>query len=311
MELSTITQEQVNYYLTYLKTSRDLSLHTFKAYQCDINHFYRWYTENSCCELSNLTLESYLTYLRNLLKPASLKRKYISLKIFFDFLVTRNHLTTNPLDTILYSAPPIKRLPKTLTSIEVQRLLTAPLKELKDSSSPYYSILIKRNIAILLLLYSTGMRIGEVTSLNLDKIDLTDRIIRIHGKGNKERMMFISSEDVLSKLQDWLHVRNELNPKTTSFFLNKYGDRLSIYSIENIFKKYQVLANINPSATPHYLRHTFATQLLSNGADLRAVQELLGHSSILTTQIYTEVSISRKKAVLLKYNGINDLDLLF
>ena len=99
----------------------------------------------------------------------------------------------------------------------------------------------------------------------------------------------------------------EMSPTTTALFINRYGNRLSIYSIENIFYKYRDLSNINPNATPHYLRHSFATQLLNNGAGIRDVQELLGHSSIVTTQIYTEISTARKKEVLMKYNGRNRL----
>ncbi|MFC6652485.1 tyrosine-type recombinase/integrase [Paenibacillus rhizoplanae] len=110
-------------------------------------------------------------------------------------------------------------------------------------------------------------------------------------------------------MNSWLSLREELNPKSDALFINKYGDRLSIYSIEDIYAKYRDLANISKKSTPHYLRHSFATHLLNNGADLRSVQEILGHTNVSTTQIYTEVSVERKKEVLNKFNARNNLKL--
>ena len=130
-------------------------------------------------------------------------------------------------------------------------------------------------------------------------------MILIHGKGNKERLTYLPSSIVNESLRDYMKIRSQIRTESQAIFLNKYGSRLSIFSIENIFKKYRSLANINPHSTPHYLRHTFATKLLDNGADLRSVQELLGHASI----IYTAVSLQRKKAVMDNFNIMNELKL--
>ena len=126
---------------------------------------------------------------------------------------------------------------------------------------------------------------------------------------SKERLLYISSMEVREKMARWLEIREEMAPSDHAVFLNKYGDRISIYGIEKIFYKYRDMAGITSEATPHSLRHSFATQLLNNGAGIRDVQELLGHKSIVTTQIYTEVTLNRKKFVLEKYNGRNFLNI--
>ncbi|MNV48898.1 Tyrosine recombinase XerD [compost metagenome] len=166
-----------------------------------------------------------------------------------------------------------------------------------------------RNNAIIELLYVIGIRIGELVSIDLENIDLAERTILIFGKGRKERLLYISSTEVIQKIEAWLSVRENLHPKSNALFINKYGGRLSIYSIEDIYSKYRDMSNISKKSTPHYLRHSFATHLLNNGADLRSVQEILGHTSVSTTQIYTEVSVERKKDVLTRFNARNNLKL--
>lgn len=143
--------------------------------------------------------------------------------------------------------------------------------------------------------------------MNVDDYNREEETLLIHGKGRKERMLFLSSPAVAKKLMGWLKFRDCFRPSCNALFVNKYGDRLSIYSVENIFEKYKRKSMINPMATPHYLRHSFATQLLNNGATIRDVQELLGHNSIVSTQIYTEVSYARKKEVMMRYNERNFL----
>ena len=164
-----------------------------------------------------------------------------------------------------------------------------------------------RDLAIIDLLISTGMRIGELSLLKLTDIKLPERTILIYGKGKRQRLIYISSDDTLNNIKKWLDIRSKTIFHTDNLFINRYGNSLSIHSIEDIYYKYRNLSKINSSSTPHYLRHTFATNLLSNGADLRSVQEILGHSNIATTEIYTEVSIIRKQEVLTKFNYRNSL----
>ena len=164
---------------------------------------------------------------------------------------------------------------------------------------------IYRNRVILEILFSTGMRIGELVALNIRDVNLQERTILIFGKGRKERIIYISSDEVLVAIKKYLVYRNRIKTKSSALFLNRDNERLSIFSIENIFKKYCKIAKIKKHYTPHCLRHTMATMLLNNGADIREVQEILGHASIVTTQIYTEVSSKHKKKVLMKFNHRN------
>lgn len=299
-------KEQFTHYLLQLENNKSYSRHTKSAYICDIHHFFRWLDSNDISHLDKNQLNSYFDTLLDTYKPTTVKRKYACLKRLFKNI---NHETnTNPFDGFTIQLPNRKVLPKTLSINEVTKLLLTVSREKKQATTDFGYYQATRNTAILCLLISSGMRISEVSNLNLKDFDAYEQIFLIHGKGNKERLMYISSQEVLTSIKDYLNIRSSFSPQSDAIFLNKYGTRLSIFSIENIFKKYQKLADINPHATPHYLRHTFATKLLDNGADLRSVQELLGHTNITTTQIYTAVSLERKKDVLSRFNAINYIE---
>lgn len=163
-----------------------------------------------------------------------------------------------------------------------------------------------RDVALIDLLISTGVRIGEAAAITLNDIIVPERTLLIHGKGRKQRLIYISASITWNRIITLLRERNHSGGGNT-LFVNRYGKPISIHGIEYIYKKYLKKANISTHSTPHYLRHTFATNLLANGADLRSVQEILGHASVATTQIYTEVTTQRKKQVLDKYNYRNKL----
>lgn len=296
-------------FLNALSVERNLSSKTLLAYRCDINGLLIWINSQNFTNLNEFSISSYFLYLQKdcNLQAKSIRRKYVALgqycnflkseyninEIFFRFTSRKFHIPRN--------------LPKILSNQEIRNLISVSTSEYQASPSDYKRRLNTRNMCILELLFCLGLRIGEAASLDLDDYCQEDSTILIRGKGSRERLLFISSPVVCQKLNLWIRTRQEMSPATTALFINRYGNRLSIYSIENIFYKYRDLSKINPSATPHYLRHSFATQLLNNGAGIRDVQELLGHSSIVTTQIYTEVSTARKKEVLMKYNGRNRL----
>ena len=156
---------------------------------------------------------------------------------------------------------------------------------------------------------SKGEGLGNkfLSNISINDIISAERVILIHGKGRKQRLIYISCPQTWSNLTQWLRIRKTRPTNTDKVFVNRYGGQISIHGIEYIYNTVKKSANINSHSTPHYLRHTFATNLLANGADLRSVQELLGHSSIATTEIYTEVTAKRKKQVLNKYNYRNKL----
>ncbi|WP_019911653.1 tyrosine-type recombinase/integrase [Paenibacillus sp. HW567] len=303
-------QEYLEKYVTYLIIEKNLSPKSIKAYLSDLNMLQNWLIENKMNSVTSDILHLYFHSFNNscLLKDSTIKRKYISIKAFFLFLVHKNWIEQSPLHNFGKRFKTSKRIPKTLAVEEIERLLQSPLRDREQLTTPFRTRLSIRNDAIIDLLFSTGIRIGELAQIHLQDIDLKNRVVVIFGKGRKERLLYLSSTELIDKINDWMEVRELFRPQCDTLFLNKYGKALSIYGIEDIFSKYRKLASINEKATPHYLRHSFATQLLENGADLRAVQEILGHSSVSTTEIYTEVSVKRKRDVLSQFNPRNRLE---
>ena len=296
-------------FLNALSVERNLSSKTLLAYRCDINGLLIWINSQNFTNLNESSISSYFLYLQKdcNLQAKSIRRKYVALGQYFNFLKSEYNINEIFFRFTSRKFHIPRNLPKILSNQEIRGLISVSTSEYQASPSDYKRRLNTRNMCIIELLYCLGLRIGEAASQDLDDYCQEDSTILIRGKGSRERLLFISSPVVCQKLNLWIRTRQEMSPATTALFINRYGNRLSIYSIENIFYKYRDLSKINPSATPHYLRHSFATQLLNNGAGIRDVQELLGHSSIVTTQIYTEVSTARKKEVLMKYNGRNRL----
>lgn len=308
MEYSTeIINNNISIYINALKTERNLTEKSTKAYYSDLSNFLSWLLDNKIDIIDITVINSYIYWLQNTrkMKDTSIKRKYVTLKSFSKYLVYKKVIMNSPFENMRISFKTSKGLPKTLSSQEMLKLLKAPVEELYNLKTKFRRTICTRNLAIVELLYCVGIRIGELVKIELKDINIEEQTLLIHGKGRKDRLLYISSTDVIEILKTWLIARDNLKPNCENLFINKYGDGLSIYSIEDIYEKYRKLAGLATKSTPHHLRHTFATQLLNNGADIRAVQEILGHSSITTTQIYTEVSTERKKQVLLKFNGRN------
>lgn len=302
-------QELTEKFLLSLSVERNLSPKTLCAYRYDLTHLNKWIQSQKDQSFNSNTLLKYFYYLQNTshLKPRSIYRKHVSIQQFCDFLHREQYTkeTFSLLSTRQFQLP--LNLPRTLTRQEVKKLIQSTEQEYDSLTSSYRKIICLRDCSIIEMLFCLGLRISEISNLLLEDLDISTGKILIRGKRNKERILFISSPTVQKKLLSWITARPQLNPSTNHVFINRYGSKLSIYSIENIFKKYKLRSHINVNATPHYLRHTFASCLLNNGANLRDIQELLGHSCISTTQIYTEVSLERKKEVLTKYNERNFL----
>lgn len=299
----------IDRYSENLIVERNLSRPTVQAYQYDLNLIITWCERNEHVYVDHKVLHAYFMELIGLrtMKDTTIKRKYISVKTFFKFLREQELLGEMSEFSLGAKFKKAKRIPKTLPIEEVQRLLRSIEYDMIMLKSDYRKLIATRNLAIIELLFSTGIRIGELVNIDLRDLNVGERTLLIFGKGRKERILYLSSKEVVSALRSWMKVRDSLAPQDDALFINKYGNRLTIYSIEDIFSKYRDSARITPTATPHALRHTFATHLLDNGADLRSVQEILGHSSVSTTEIYTEVSIKRKKNVLSKFNPRNKL----
>ena len=200
-----------------------------------------------------------------------------------------------------------RKLPKTLSIDETTKLITHLSDSAKRETSTFSFWKACRDLALIDLLISTGIRIEEASNISLEDIIFSEQTILIHGKGRKQRLIYISCNDTWNNLIFWINIRNKHICNTDKLFVNRFGNQISIHGIEYIYNSIKKSCGINVHSTPHYLRHTFATNLLANGADLRSVQEILGHSSVTTTEIYTEVTINRKKQILTKYNYRNSL----
>ena len=222
---------------------------------------------------------------------STIARKLATLRSFYKFLAKRNRIESNPVASIR-TPKQEKKLPRFLEYEEVKRLLETP---------PTNTWLGSRDRAILETLYSTGIRVSELVALNMDDIDFLGEVIHVRGKGKKERIAPIGSS-VLQVIQHYMEFRNKRAQSNGNFdpkvlFVNKHGRRLSTRSVRRKMDKYLKMAGLDPAISPHTLRHSFATHMLNNGADLRSVQELLGHQSLSTTQIYTHLGTTKLKEV--------------
>lgn len=286
-------EEEVRRYIVHLQAEKNASPHTIDNYRRDIMEFHEFAREhkvNSWDQVDRVLLRKWLGWLqvRGIVR-ASIARKMTEVRSFFRYMVREQRIAQNPL--LVMSSPKVpRRLPAFLTGEQVSQLLTAP-----DDSTPQGV----RDRAILEMLYASGMRLSEIAGLNLANVNLPRREIRVWGKGSKERMVFIG-KPAARALADYLEIgRPKLLGKTAedAIFLNKSGHRLSVRSIDSMLEKYTKLAGLEEGITPHVLRHTFATHMLEGGADLRVVQELLGHAGLQTTQVYTHITQSQARKV--------------
>ncbi|MGE5582309.1 MAG: tyrosine recombinase XerC [Bacillota bacterium] len=287
-------------FLAYLRVGKNASSHTLESYGLDLLQFQRFLEQerlNSLLEIDHILIRKYLGALKeNRLERATIARKVSCLRSFFKFLCRQGYLGENPILGI--STPKLnKRLPKFFYPEEIERLLNAP-----DKSKP----LGIRDVAILEILYSSGIRLQELVGLTMTDLDLSRGYLRVLGKGAKERLAPIGDyakqalEIYLQEVRPKLLAKSGNSNPVANVFLNYRGTRLSGRSIQRLLSKYLQLMAFNRKVSPHTIRHTFATHLLENGADLRVVQELLGHLDISSTQIYTHITKERIRTVYLK-----------
>ena len=271
---------EINDYINYLKIERQLSNNTIDSYKRDLEDFYK-FTNKSYKFITKDDVINYLGYLNKKINPRSINRHIVSIKNYFKFLEKNNNIKSNPCDEITGLKTP-KKLPKVLSEDDVNNLLDI---DLTDAFS-------YRNKAMLELMYSSGLRVSELLNLEVNNIDFNMNLVRVFGKGSKERIVPI--DDIATKyLSEYISVyRNTLlkNKESDILFLNSRGDKLTRQGFFKILKTIAKEKGIKKELSPHTLRHSFATHLLNHGADLRSIQTMLGHENIETTQIYTHVS---------------------
>jgi tyrosine recombinase XerC len=276
-----MTNENLEQFKKYLTNEKNYSIHTVKNYEKDIEQFILFSKELE--KVDEKKIREYLEFLSKKYSKNSTIRKIIALRSFFRFLIKNKKILKNPFEYIL-TPKKEKRIPGVLTENEVKTLL---------DSIPCDNFFSLRDRVIMELLYSSGIRVNELVNLNINDVDFFNEEIKVTGKGNKERIVPVGSV-AINFLQKYVkELKNKTNTKI--LFINKNKGRLTTRAVEMIVKSYAKKAGILKRVTPHTLRHSFATHLLDRGADLRSVQELLGHSNLSTTQIYTHLSIQKLK----------------
>ena len=299
----------VKQFLIYLRSVRNSSPHTIRSYDNDLGQFLTFLTPPGTPmpppqEVTHLMIREFMAHLHDLkLEKSSIARKLAAIRSFFKFAVRDGLVVRNPARMVATPKLP-KRIPVVLSAEELNAFLDGVVAEPERGSqrgkgvraSDDSRLMVRRDRAVLELLYASGLRVSELTGLNLADMDRKELMLRVRGKGNKERIVPYGGK-AEKALEAYQPVREEILRRSggrgdrQAVFLNHLGTRLTQRSVARIVKKYARLVNVNWDLHPHSLRHAFATHLLADGADLRAIQELLGHSSLSTTQRYTHATI--------------------
>lgn len=296
MSLTETTKTYLKHFLIYLEVEKNFSKHTIRAYNSDILSFLLWLDSVQIEETNHTKLKDYLVFIQRFnYSKTTLARKIAAIRTFYRFLYREKIIDVNPANSV-HAPKKTKSLPKFLSSMEIEQILN----NIKIDTPAGY-----RNRVILELLYATGMRISELSNLNFGNLNLAENEITVMGKGAKERIVLVSTrakeflEKYINNVRFMITEDGQAPEQTENspVFINKTGYRLQPQSVRTAINDIVKKIELPKKVTPHVFRHSFATKLLENGADLRVVQELLGHASISNTQIYTHISTERLKEV--------------
>lgn len=292
-----LLREACTQFLAHCRSVVSLSSHTMRAYTADLNDVCQFMgTDKAVTNITKEDLRSYIRYLREIrqFKETSTKRRIACLKIVFRWLTEEEHLQLNPFDSLNERIRLPKRLPRALDREQLQQLRQG-LGRLSSKTQGFDTTSEKTAILVLL---ETGIRVGELASLTIDDVSLADRSLSIHGKGNRQRLVFMLSRPLHKALENYLRLRKQLGLPNPQLFTTSSGLPLTPPRVRKALHNLTEAAGIERRITPHMLRHTCATQWLEAGLDIRFVQKLLGHQSISTTEIYTHVSDQSLKEAL-------------
>lgn len=282
----------------YIELERRLSSYTSRNYRHSIVCFFCWLRklEGQQIQPNEVTKEqarSYVIEAQSKYSRRTLRNHISGIRTFFKFCLIRKRIAINPFHNLSLPKPD-KPLPQILTEKQIFKLLDQPILKSEEQANPNFHEL--RDLLVMELLYAAGLRVSELIGINYEDINFINASVKITGKGGKERISPIGQK-ALKTLSRFRELYANEYSNSSPVIINQYGNRLSTRSVQILLKKYLGAAKLPSDLTPHKIRHSFATHLLNRGADLRAVQELLGHSSLSTTQIYTHVSAARLKEV--------------
>lgn len=291
-------QKHTEIYLEYCQSQKRLDEKTLRAYRVDLTQFCNQIQPIDIAEITPEILENFIATLHQNYKPKTVKRKIASIKALFHYFEYKELIDRNPFSRIQVRFREPALLPKTIPLYTVETFLSTVYAQAHNARTDYQRRNALRDAAVIELLFATGVRISELCSLNVNDVNLYDNTILIYGKGSKERKVQIGSDDVINILNKYKNNYEKEIQSCRYFFVNQSGRRLSEQSVRRMINKYTSIAAIDLHITPHMFRHTFATSLLEADVDIRYIQEILGHSSITITEIYTHVAMSKQKDIL-------------
>ncbi|MDR3680516.1 MAG: tyrosine-type recombinase/integrase [Flavipsychrobacter sp.] len=295
--------QSINNFLQHCRYEKNLSDKTIYFYRLDLTQFTSFIEKNNypvvIQEIDKVHLKHYLRDISNW-KIKTVKRKVASLKAMFNYLEYEDTIITNPIRRIRISLKEASTLPKALSKQEIRLIFDEAYKAVTTTPKTKFAYLEKiRNAVVIELLFSTGARVSEIVSLKLQDIDSETKGLILKGKGDKERIIQICNSDTWSLIETYIALfYDKIVASGSHLLINRLGNRLSDQSIRNMVRTISVKANVNKKVTPHTFRHSFATLLLENDVDIKYIQSMLGHSSIVTTQIYTQVNKEKQRQIL-------------
>lgn len=285
-------------YLLFCENQKRLDEKTLKAYRIDLYQFLNLIQNDSLDAICTDLLETYICKLHQTYKAKTAKRKIASLKAFFHYLEYRDYISVNPFSKIHIKFREPVNLPKIIPMNTLELFLSTMYTQLSSAPNAYQRRNTLRDIAVIELLFATGIRISELCSLKPFDVNLSNRTILIYGKGSKERIIQIGNDEVYQILCEYISEFQSEITRTNHFFINHFGQSLSDQSVRRMIRKYATKVSIPLHITPHMFRHTFATALLDADVDIRYIQKMLGHSSITITEIYTHVTTAKQMHIL-------------
>lgn len=299
-------QEKVKPYLEYCTYRKELDAKKVKAYRIDLTQFFS-YVQST--EPEKETIEQYITELHKKYKQKTIKRKIASIKAFYSYLEEEELVEQNPFRKIKVKFKETIILPRIIPREEIEQLLNYIYASLSSLSGIQYKHSL-RDAAVIEVFFATGARVYEISNIRVENINLNSGLIRIMGKGRKERYIQISNTAVLDILRKYYEENEPEIKKSGYFFINNRGKRYTEQSIRLMLKKYTLKAGIQRKITPHMFRHSFATYLIEEGVDVSCVQQILGHSSIKTTQIYIHVAAKKQADILRELHPRNNMNIV-
>lgn len=286
--------KEMEQYLEFCKYRKELNRNTLKAYRIDLEQYLSFVKKDM---LLKAKIEEYITELHKKYKQKTVKRKIASIKAFYRYLEEEERLEgSNPFTKIRVKFKETESLPRIISRNDIERLLNYMYTIMKESGQ---KSAIYRDLSVIEMFFATGARVYEISNLKIQNIDLDNGIIKLFGKGSKERYVQIGSQEVLELVKEYYRLNQQDIDKSGFFFVNRQGKRFSEQSIRRMIRKYSCQAGISIHITPHMFRHSVATYLLEEGVDIMYIQKILGHSSIKTTQIYLHIA-SKKQMEILK-----------